>query len=57
MTARLWPVAIGLVVLLALSRIAGVTVGATSAQAGWWLIVVSGALLVLLLVSRSGAQP
>jgi hypothetical protein len=39
--------------LLILSGIAGVTVGGTSAQAGWWLIVVCGILLVSVVTTRT----
>lgn len=40
--------AVALMFLLLLSGIAGITVGGPSAQAGWWLVAVSGALLVAL---------
>lgn len=47
MTAR--HVAIGAAVvsmLTILSGIAGIVVGGTSAMAGWWLVIVGGALLL-----------
>ena len=37
-------------VLMVLSGIAGIVVGGTSAMAGWWLVIVGGALLVAVMV-------
>jgi hypothetical protein len=38
-----------------LSGIAGITVGGTSALAGWWLVAVFGAVLLGVLFVRSRA--
>ena len=42
-------------VLTVLSGIAGIVVGGTSAMAGWWLVIVGGALLVA--VTVHGRRP
>jgi hypothetical protein len=38
--------------VLIVSGIAGVTLGGTSAQAGWWLVVVCGILLVAVATTK-----
>ena len=47
MTARHVAIGVGVFsVLTILSGIAGIVVGGTSAMAGWWLVIVGGALLL-----------